>query len=212
MDSALSNAKRAISEDIKLAGDGRPADYLVPVFQIIITDVKNMLEHHPGAYQAASMYSTKMFGFVREARQKIAKSPPSERLSVMLDLGAEVIKGLIQSIMDAVRRTPFAPSQPTPAMHGPPPHAYPPPTYSYQSSYAYPSAPPMFIPQQYGQPSQSYAPPPQTHTHTHNRQPSKDICRNFLSARGCTRRDCKFAHDVNAQAQGYPPRAPQQPK
>ena len=50
------------------------------------------------------MYSTTMFGDVREAKQKIAKSPPSERLGIMLDLGAAVIKGLIHAIMDAVKR------------------------------------------------------------------------------------------------------------
>ena len=145
MDSALSNAKRATSEDIKSSGDGRPADYLVWVFQIILTDVKNTLEHHPGAYQAASMYSTTTFGFVREAKQTLAKYPSGERLSMMLDLGSAKIKGLIVAIMDAVKCTPFAPSQPPPANHGPPSQACPPPKYSYQSSYAYPSAPPKHI-------------------------------------------------------------------
>ena len=216
MESALSNARRAVTSDLKAGGDGRPAQHLPPIFHVIMGDVKLMMQHHRAAYTSASMYGTANFDFQRDAEQAMKAVPAAGRLGKMLDMGATLIKGLLKEICDSTRSTPFsAIQQPAyPPIHSyPPQQAYPPPMQSYHPV-SYPP-PPSMCPQPYMPPAQTYGGPAYSSAHVgQGRQPRTELCRNFASAKGCNRQNCRFIHDGNAIPQGGQayPRPPQQPK
>ena len=62
----LANTKRQIADDIEEGGDGRPADYLVPIVLGIVEELNNMLSYHGAAHQAVSLFLMGVFDFVRE--------------------------------------------------------------------------------------------------------------------------------------------------
>lgn len=216
MDSVLSNARRAVTTDLKAGGDGRPAQHLPPVFHVIMEDVKPMMAHHMPAYTAACMYVTANFDFQRDAEQAMKAVPASDRVEKVLDMGATIIKGLLTAICEGTRSSPFPgiqqPGYP-PFQSYPPQQSYHPPMQSYPTGSYQP--PVSMYPQPYMLPPQTYGPSPYASAHGgQGRQPRTDLCRNFASAKGCNRQNCKFIHDGNAMPQGghaYP-RPPQQLK